>query len=241
MVSTIRADLVPGTAPGGIVRALFPCGSITGAPKLRAMEIIHELEESPRGLYCGAIGSFSPDGAAAFNVSIRTLAIEGNEGVLGIGGGLVADSDADAEYDECLVKARFFSEGRQPLSLIETLRYDPDGGFVRGALHLDRLERSACTLGLPFDRTKIESALSSAVRGETQTSRVRIQLNDDGTFDVGTQDFTPYPPDTVWRYVISDHRVRSTDRLTGHKTSWRTHYDDERKRAARSAATRSST
>ncbi len=125
MVSTIRADLVPGATPHDIVRALFPCGSITGAPKLRAMEIIRELEETPRGLYCGAIGSFSPDGSAAFNVAIRTLTIEGNEGTLGIGGGLVADSSADAEYDECLIKARFFSEGRPPLSLIETFRHDP--------------------------------------------------------------------------------------------------------------------
>jgi para-aminobenzoate synthetase / 4-amino-4-deoxychorismate lyase len=165
MVSTIRADLMRDATPRDIVRALFPCGSITGAPKLRAMEIIRELEEAPRGLYCGAIGSFSPDGSAAFNVAIRTLTIEGNKGTLGIGGGLVADSDAEAEYDECLLKARFFGEGRPPLSLIETFRHEPDRGFLRGALHLERLERSARMLGLSFDKAKIEGALFAAVRG----------------------------------------------------------------------------
>ena len=230
MVSTIRADLVPGATPHDIVRALFPCGSITGAPKLRAMEIIRELEETPRGLYCGAIGSFSPDGCAAFNVAIRTLTIEGAKGTLGIGGGLVADSRADAEYDECLIKARFFSDGRPPLSLIETFRHEPDRGFLRDALHLERLERSARALGLPFEKTKIEEALSFAVRGKTQASRVRILLSEDGTVDVTTQDFTPEASDTVWRYVISDHRVQSTDLLAHHKTTWRTLFDEERKR-----------
>ena len=229
MVSTIRADLVPGATPRDIVRALFPCGSITGAPKVRAMEIIRELEEAPRGVYCGAIGSFSPDGSAAFNVAIRTLTIEGNEGTLGIGGGLVSDSTADAEYDECLLKARFFSGGRPPLSLIETFRYDSHGGFPRGKFHLERLASSARVLGLPFDKAKIDEALSRGVRGKMQASRVRIQLNEDGTVDVTTQDFTPPAPDTIWRYVISAHRVQSTDLLSAHKTSWRAHYDEERK------------
>jgi para-aminobenzoate synthetase/4-amino-4-deoxychorismate lyase len=229
-VSTIRADLVPGATPHDIVRALFPCGSITGAPKVRAMEIIRELEETPRGLYCGAIGSFSPAGTAPFNVALRTLTLEGHAGTPGIGGGLVADSSADAEYDECLIKARFFSEGRPPLSLIETFRHEPDGGILRGALHLERLERSARALGLPFEKRKIEEALSTALHGKTQAARVRILLNEDGTLEVTTQDFIPQASDTVWRYVISEHRVRSTDLLAHHKTTWRTHFDEERRR-----------
>ena len=252
MVSTIRADLTAHAAPSDIVRALFPCGSVTGAPKIRAMEIIRELEDEPRGVYCGAIGSFAPDGAAAFNVAIRTLTIQGNQGTLGIGGGLVADSTADAEYDECLLKARFFSEGRPPLSLIETLRLDHATGFLRGALHLERLEHSARVLGLPFDLAKINDALTattsqgslpSPLEGEggakrrkggasgekTRASRVRILLGEDGTVDVATQNFTPQPPDAVWRYAISDHRVASGDLLLQHKTTWRTLNDDERK------------
>ena len=131
MVSTIRAGLQGDVTPKDIVRALFPCGSVTGAPKVRAMEIIRELEPAPCGVYCGAIGSFSPDGSAAFNVAIRTLTIQGSEGALGIGGGVVADSLEESEYDECLLKARFFSENRPPLSLIETFRHEPASGSSR--------------------------------------------------------------------------------------------------------------
>ena len=230
MVSTIHAELKRETRPTDIVRALFPCGSITGAPKVRAMEIIRELEPAPRGIYCGAIGSFAPDGGAAFNVAIRTLTISGSKGTLGIGGGIVADSVEDSEYNECLLKARFFTEDRPPLSLIETFRHEPASGFVRGALHLERLEHSARALGLPFDAAKIERALPAAVHGKTQPSRVRILLGEDGAVQVSTQDFTPQPADAVWRYVVSDHRVASGDVLSRHKTSWRAHYDAERKR-----------
>ena len=93
MVSTVTAQLKPATGVEAIVRALFPCGSVTGAPKIRAMEIIRELEQSPRGVYCGAIGYFAPDGSARFNVAIRTLTIDGDRGELGIGGAVVQDSD----------------------------------------------------------------------------------------------------------------------------------------------------
>ena len=102
-----RARLRPQAGIGDIVRALFPCGSVTGAPKIRAMEILSDLEASPRGAYCGAIGYFSPDGRAQFNVAIRTLTISLGRGTLGIGGGVVQDSRVDSEYDECLLKARF--------------------------------------------------------------------------------------------------------------------------------------
>ena len=230
MVSTIRATLQSGIAPNDLVRALFPCGSVTGAPKLRAMEIIRELEPAPRGVYWGAIGSFSPDGSAAFNVAIRTLTIQGNEGTLGIGGGIVADSVEASEYDECLLKARFFGEGRPPVSLIETLRHEPASSFLRGALHLARLERSAQALGLSFDAAKISDALSAATRGKTQPSRVRVLLGEDGTIEVTTQDFTPPQADAIRRYAISEHRVRSGDLLARHKIDWRAHYDTERRR-----------
>jgi len=107
MVSSVTGRLRPDTRPSDILRALFPCGSITGAPKIRAMEIIAELEGSPRGLYCGALGWFGPDGASAFNVAIRTLVLDGHVARFGVGGGIVADSTADSEYEEALWKARF--------------------------------------------------------------------------------------------------------------------------------------
>ena len=108
MVSRVTGRLRPGTTPAALLRALFPCGSITGAPKIRAMEIIRELEPAPRGAYCGAIGWIGPDGAARFNVAIRTLTLYGaHEVEFGVGGGIVADSTPEGEYEEALWKARF--------------------------------------------------------------------------------------------------------------------------------------
>ena len=132
MVSTVHGATEAGDAGvDDIVRALFPCGSVTGAPKIRAMEIIRELEASPRGIYCGAIGHFAPDGSANFNVAIRTLTIRAIAGELGIGGAVVQDSMRGSEYAECLLKARYFEAARKPLELIETLRYAPGEGFTR--------------------------------------------------------------------------------------------------------------
>jgi para-aminobenzoate synthetase component 1 len=107
MTSLIAADLAPGVTLSDILRALFPCGSITGAPKIRAMEILADLEPSPREVYCGSIGWAAPDGRAEFNVAIRTLMLEGGQATLNVGGGIVYDSTAEGEYEEALWKARF--------------------------------------------------------------------------------------------------------------------------------------
>ncbi|UNK38761.1 aminodeoxychorismate synthase component I [Shinella sp. H4-D48] len=108
MVSHVRAKLTSGTSIREIFAALFPCGSITGAPKMRAMEILHDLEDGPRDAYCGAIGFIAPDGTMRFNVAIRTISLfdDGNA-VFNVGGGIVFDSTAASEYEECLLKARF--------------------------------------------------------------------------------------------------------------------------------------
>lgn len=107
MVSTVVGDLVAPPSMAGVMEALFPCGSITGAPKIRAMEIIREVEPFARGAYCGAIGWMAPDGAARFNVAIRTLSVTGDEIVLNVGGGVVQDSTAEGEWEEALWKARY--------------------------------------------------------------------------------------------------------------------------------------
>ncbi len=108
MISRIRAKLLPGLTLRDIFAALFPCGSITGAPKIRAMEILRDLEEFPRNIYCGSIGWIAPDGQMSFNVAIRTVALDGDgRAVFNVGGGIIFDSEADSEYDECLLKARF--------------------------------------------------------------------------------------------------------------------------------------
>ncbi|MGI6851672.1 aminodeoxychorismate synthase component I [Mesorhizobium sp. 1B3] len=108
MVSRVRAKLLPNATISQIFAALFPCGSITGAPKIRAMEILHELEGRPRDVYCGAIGWIEPSGRMRFNVAIRTISLySGGDAVFNVGGGIVFDSSAEAEYAECLLKARY--------------------------------------------------------------------------------------------------------------------------------------
>ena len=226
MVSTVTAQKRAGVGVADILRALFPCGSVTGAPKIRAMEILRQLESSPRGAYCGAIGHFAPDGSARFNVAIRTLTVWGDEGELGIGGGVVQDSEAAGEYAECLLKARFFETARRPLELIETLRWE--SGFSRLAAHLARMESSARVFGLAFDRDAATGALEKAVAGKQGALRVRLTLNEAGLHDATAHDLPFNPPH--WTYAISPQRSDSRDMFLRHKTNWRDLYESEVKR-----------
>ena len=228
MVSTITAQLKPATRVEQIVRALFPCGSVTGAPKIRAMEIIRELEQSPRDLYCGAIGHFAPGGSAAFNVAIRTITIQSGQGTLGIGGAVVQDSTSAGEYAECLLKARYFDSAREAIGIVETLRHD--GGFLRLERHLARMENSARVFALPFDRAAALAALHAAVAGVREALRVRLALSEDGAFACSTSPLGAVA--ARWTYAISPHGVDSGDLLLRHKTTWRGFYDAEHKRMA---------
>ncbi len=228
MVSSVSADLPEDITAEKLLRAVFPCGSVTGAPKIRAMEIIRELEATPRGVYCGAIGVFSPDHSSSFNVAIRTISISGNSGALGIGSAVVADSTSHSEYNECRLKSRYFTQAHSPIGLIETLRYEPTLGFLRGELHIARLEAGAANFGLPFDRDAVRKALEDAVRNAKIPLRVRLQMSEDGSLEVTTQPFVVPAPDTVWKYVVSKHVVKSEDLLARHKTKWRDLYDSER-------------
>lgn len=225
MVSTVTAKLKPSADVATILRAVFPCGSVTGAPKIRAMEIIRELEASPRGIYCGAVGHFAPDGSARFNVAIRTLTIESGAGELGIGGAVVRDSRSGSEYDECLLKARYYDVARRPLELIETLRWSPGEGFVRLSAHLERMARSAKVFGISFDRDSL--ALPG---GGAEDLRVRITLNEEGVFACTTAPLGKSP--SRWTYAISPKRVQSGDPLARHKTNWRELWDGEAQRLA---------
>ena len=226
MVSTVTARLRPGTGIAAIIAALFPCGSITGAPKIRAMEILRALETSPRGVYCGAIGVFAPDGNARFNVAIRTLTITGGTGQLGIGGGVVQDSDEVSEYAECLLKARFFEGVRRPLELIETLKFEgakSGKDFVRLDRHLARMAASAKLFGLGFDDTQAHKALADAAAGRAGPLRLRLTLDEAGLFQATAAPLPENPPH--WTYTLSAQRAQSGDLLLRHKTSWRELYD----------------
>jgi para-aminobenzoate synthetase/4-amino-4-deoxychorismate lyase len=159
-----------------IFRGLFPSGSITGAPKHRTMQIIHELERRCRGVYTGAIGFIRPNRSSVFNVAIRTLVMQHGEVAMGVGGGIVADSQPEDEYRECLLKASFLTRRIEPFQLIETMLWD--GEFRLLSLHLDRMESSALYFGFPFDRPRITSALFDLCKCPTfdRGSRYRIRL-----------------------------------------------------------------
>jgi para-aminobenzoate synthetase/4-amino-4-deoxychorismate lyase len=223
MTSTVTAVRRADCSPVDLLRALFPCGSVTGAPKIRAMEVLRALEESPRGAYCGALGHFAPDGSARFNVAIRTLTIKDDTGELGIGGGVVQDSQADDEYAECLLKARFFTDHRRPLSLIETLRWDD--GFVRLEDHLARMAASARSLGITWDQVRARAALAGAVEAGQGPLRVRLTLEESGKYAAGAFSLAPDPP--FWRFALSPQRIFSGDPFLRHKTDWRELQDGE--------------
>jgi para-aminobenzoate synthetase/4-amino-4-deoxychorismate lyase len=228
MVSSVRAQVKHGTTPDELLRALFPCGSVTGAPKIRAIEIIRSLEESPRGVYCGAIGYFAPDGSAAFNVAIRTITITGGSGELGIGSAVVHDSRAEDEYRECLLKARYLTDAQPPLQLIETLRWSPQDGFARLERHLRRLLYSAAALGLPCDTDAIRRAIGHAAQG-SNALRIRLTVLESGEIDITAAPIMDSL--TPWRFMLAEERTFSGDVLLQHKTSWRDLYEREYTRA----------
>ncbi|HEX7326153.1 MAG TPA: aminodeoxychorismate synthase component I, partial [Rhodanobacteraceae bacterium] len=219
MTSTVQATLRPRVGIAELLRALYPCGSVTGAPKIRTMQIIRRLEASPRGAYCGALGVFAPDGSARFNVAIRTLTVANGHGELGIGSAVTSGSEADGEYEECLLKARFYDVARRPLTLLETMPF-LHGTWPRRERHLRRMQRSAQALGIPFDPERAVAMLQAAQRAYgTDDRRVRLCLREDGQLCIDAQ---PLPqPRAPLHFIVSAHRIRSDAPLNQHKTDWR--------------------
>ncbi|MET0436255.1 MAG: aminodeoxychorismate synthase component I [Devosia sp.] len=209
-----------------ILENLFPCGSITGAPKLRAMEIIHEVEPLPRGLYTGSVGYIAPNGDFAFNVAIRTAVIDSSgKGTIGIGGGIVADSLAQSEYDEALLKLRFLSDPAPPVTLIETIKWSPAEGFVLLGRHLARLLASAAYFGLKADAAEATTRLIAESANWTAPMRVRLTLSDTGIEITAV----PLPPNPEkFRFIIAAETLDSTSVWLAHKTTNRAFYDSPR-------------
>ena len=224
MTSTVEAQLRPGVGTGDLVRALFPCGSVTGAPKIRAMQLIAELEDAPRGVYCGAIGFVAPGGRAVFNVPIRTVVVQHGEGQMGSGSGVVWDSDADAEYDECLLKARFLTAPPTPdFALLETMRWG--GGYDLLDRHLDRLRASAAYFGfaVPGNLEAQLQAFAEELRGDVEY-KVRLTLDRHGQLIIESTplDAAPLP---LRRAVVSPEPVDIGDPFLRHKTTHRRLYE----------------
>jgi len=229
MVSAVEARLAPGRDAVDLIEALFPCGSVTGAPKLRAMEVIAEVEADARGPYTGAIGMLDPNGAAAFNVAIRTLVLEEGrpEACIGLGSAVVADSTADGEWQECLAKGAFLTMGQQPFDLFETMRFDPEDGIVRLEEHVARLGASAKAFDFAFDRHEIRNELHAATFRLTGPSRVRLTLGRSGAIAIEVTAIPPTPSQPFPVRVVplpvdpEDFRLR-------HKTTDRAFYAQAR-------------
>ncbi|MGZ8311821.1 MAG: aminodeoxychorismate synthase component I [Allosphingosinicella sp.] len=233
MTSTVTAELAEGKTAIDLIETIFPCGSITGAPKIRAMEVIDELEPTPRGVYCGAIGRVAPDGSAAFNVAIRTLTMAaGDDGIavarLGLGSGIVADSRADEEWHECLAKGAFVESHRR-FDLIETMAFDPGEGIAELDRHLGRLKRSAEALGFAFDRHLARNELQAATF-RAGPSKLRLMLSRSGALAIEVRPLPPVPAEPV-PVAIAPRPVAREDFRLAHKTTDRAFYD-----AARSAS-----
>ena len=229
LTSTVTATARPGTGLVDLFRALFPSGSVTGAPKASTMRAIAALERAPRGVYCGAIGVIEPGGDATFSVPIRTAVIDREAGSVeyGAGAGITWGSDAAAEHREVLLKAAVLGEPPPPFELFETLRAEA-GEAVRLAAHLARLGASARYFGWSFDGPAAERAVRRRVAGLASGAwRVRLFLGSDSALRVEACPLDPLPPGPL-PVAISPRPVSRDDLFLHHKTTHRAVYDARR-------------
>ncbi|MGZ8583271.1 MAG: aminodeoxychorismate synthase component I [Actinomycetota bacterium] len=236
LTSTVSADLEATASLVDVFRALFPCGSVTGAPKVRTMEIIAELEDAPRGVYCGAVGFLAPPGSnapsARFNVPIRTVVLDAETHLAqyGVGGGITWDSSAEGEYEETLAKAGVLRARRPRFELYETLRHDPGEGFRHLDRHLRRLRESSAYFGFAFDEPAVVQALQQeASRFPDRPARLRVSVDRQGRVDVGATPLVT-SPEPVRVAVDRGHPVDHTDPMMFHKNSLRGVYEEARAR-----------
>jgi para-aminobenzoate synthetase/4-amino-4-deoxychorismate lyase len=238
MTSTIQAEIKPGIELHDVLNAVFPCGSVTGAPKKRSMQIIQELESQDRGYYCGALGWMDPNGDFAFSVPIRTLEIERNKDshsapfTLGIGAGITIDSEAPREWEECQIKAAFLSKLPSELGLFETILVH-QGKAQHLQLHLDRLSDSALALHIPHSMTDITKLIESACKNISSDTdyRLRLDLDQLGRPSYQISPISPLPKSVkiFWASDIlpnpADAALHSGNVLLRHKISSRDLYD----------------
>ena len=231
MVSRITARLREGVDAVDVLRTIFPCGSVTGAPKIAAIEALRGLEPEPRGAYTGSLGWIEPGGDAAFNVLIRTIEwpFGATKARLGLGSGLVVDSVPSNEWAECLLKGNFVRSQSQEFDLIETMGFDPSEGIIELDRHLDRMRNSAKDLGFNFDRHAARNELQAATFGRKMKAMVRLLLSRSGSMAIQLK---PYQ-DTVERPVtvaLQPLPVDPTDFRLRYKTTDRRFLDQARER-----------
>ncbi len=227
MSSAVSAKLKTGTSLTDLFRALFPCGSVTGAPKRRSMEIITGLENAPRGIYCGAIGCVAPGGEALFSVAIRTLFHDKHTNMLtmGVGSAVTWDSEAAAEYAECLSKGAFVNQPEHEFRLIESLRLD-NGVYTLLDRHVARLTVSAGYFGFVFNQEQIKRTLEHHAASTPGLCKVRLLLSSDGNVEISSE--LLQESTIALRVAVSTMRVGSNDRMRFHKTTRREELDTAR-------------
>lgn len=229
MTSTVAAHT--GLSLTEIMTALFPCASITGAPKVSTMSIIADLETTPRGVYTGCIGYLTPDRTAQFNVAIRTVTIDRETGCAeyGVGGGIVWDSDAADEYRECEIKTRVLTSKPIEFDLLEALLWTPAEGYFLLDRHLARLADSAEYFDLPFDRAALLDRLETLSRAlPCEDHKVRVVLSPRGAFAVTATPLAALPRAPVQRVALARSPIDSRDVFLYHKTSRRAVYEAAR-------------
>ncbi len=229
MTSEVEGRLRLDAGLTDVMGALFPCGSVTGAPKVRTMEIIRDLECSPRGVYTGAIGFVSPGGEATFSVGIRTVCVDTESGKAeyGVGGGITFDSSSEREYAECVTKARVLTERRPDFSLFETMRYDPGDGVYLLERHVERISRSARYFRFPFERERFDRVVMAEVDGSEEPLRIRVTLDRAGELSCERQSMPVEKPMTA---IVSEVPVDSRDPFLYHKTTHRAVYEAQHER-----------
>ncbi|RST32027.1 aminodeoxychorismate synthase, component I [Sphingomonas ginkgonis] len=229
MVSRVTATLRDGVDAVEVLRTIFPCGSVTGAPKVAAIRALRELEPSPRGAYTGSMGWIEPGGDASFNVLIRTLERRNGQklATLGLGSGLVVDSQASDEWAECLAKGAFVTRPNPPVDLIETMRFDPQIGIVELDRHLDRLSKAAEALDFRFDRHAVRNELQAATFGRKVVSLARLLLSPTGQMAVEVRTL-PEPERDPVAVAVKPLPIPTDDWRLQYKTTARDFYEEAR-------------
>jgi para-aminobenzoate synthetase/4-amino-4-deoxychorismate lyase len=233
MVSTVSGTLRGGIDPPSLFRALFPCGSITGAPRIAAVRLLRSVEPEARGVYTGAIGLMLPGGDMTFSVAIRTVTTRDGQAAAGAGGGIVWDSDAAEEYEEVFRKGRFLSAAPPDFRLIETMAWRPGEGIRHLPAHLRRLAASARHFGFPWKPRAVRAAIAAAADAARDglPKRVRLLLDDSGQATVALAPLPPPAGGAPWKVRLSPVAVSSSDPFLRHKTTRRALYDAEREKA----------
>lgn len=224
MSSDIEARTRPGTRLVDVFAALFPCGSVTGAPKVQAMDKIRALEPEPRGVYCGAVGVVRPGGHATFNVAIRTVVVQDGQLRCGIGSGITADATAEGEWQEWYHKRAFLDRASAPFALLETLALD-DGTLRHGSAHLARMARAAVHFGYPWDAVDVQTRLAQLSQHHPQgVWRVRLMRDAQGQTQVQAFAMTEVPAPVRLQLAATPFEAADSE-FVRFKTTRRAHYD----------------